>query len=167
MSSTTSGVGDGRPARAGVQRAAMVVGIVFLLVGVAGFIPGITTTYSDLGFAGHDSHAQLLGIFQVSILHNIVHLLFGIAGVAAARSWSAARGYLIGGGAVYLVLWLYGLLIDEKSAANIVPVNTADNWLHLVLGLGMVALGLLLGRRRVTAPTGHDAIIGGRPHGVG
>jgi len=92
---------------------------------------------------------MLLGIFQVSILHNIVHLLFGVAGVALARTVSGARNYLIWGGAVYLVLWLYGMFIDHESPANFVPVNTADNWLHFVLGVGMIALGLLLTRRRV------------------
>ncbi|TDD23724.1 DUF4383 domain-containing protein [Nonomuraea diastatica] len=134
--------------RSPVQLAALVVGLVFLLVGVLGFIPGITTNYGDLQFAGHHSDAMLLGIFQVSILHNIVHLLFGIAGVTLARSWSGARGYLIVGGIIYLVLWLYGLLINQDSAVNFVPVNTADNWLHLVLGVGMIALGVLLTRGR-------------------
>ena len=63
-----------------------------------------------------------LGIFQVSILHNIVHLLFGVAGILMARTPGQARNYLIGGGAVYLVLWLYGLIIDQSSAGNFVPV---------------------------------------------
>ena len=121
--------------------------VVFLLVGVLGFIPGITTDYGDMTFAGHQSDAHLLGIFQVSILHNIVHLLFGLAGLAMARTASGARLYLIGGGAIYLVLWLYGLVVGQDSAANFVPVNTADDWLHLLLGLGMIALGLLTGRR--------------------
>ncbi|GHD30261.1 hypothetical protein GCM10007147_31870 [Nocardiopsis kunsanensis] len=58
----------------------------------------------------------------------------------------AARIFLIGGGVIYLVLWLYGLVIDLDSAANFVPLNTADNWLHFVLGVGMIALGLLLPR---------------------
>jgi hypothetical protein len=48
---------------------------------------------------------------------------------------------------VYLVLWIYGLVIDQESAANFVPVNSADNWLHLILGLGMIALGVALSRR--------------------
>jgi hypothetical protein len=100
-----------------------------------------------MSFAGHHSEAKLLGIFQVSILHNIVHLLFGAAGLAMARTVSGARTYLIGGGAIYLVLWLYGLVIDQNSAANFVPVNGADNWLHLLLGVGMIALGLLTTRR--------------------
>jgi hypothetical protein len=165
MDRTTSRANNEVTTRTAVQKAALAVGVVFLLVGIAGFIPGLTTNYDDLSFAGHESEAMLLGIFQVSILHNIVHLLFGIAGIAAARTWSAARGYLIGGGVIYLLLWLYGLLIDKESSANFVPVNSADDWLHLFLGLGMIALGAALSRRRITR-TGHDEIVGGRPRGT-
>ncbi|MDT0260863.1 DUF4383 domain-containing protein [Jatrophihabitans lederbergiae] len=124
----------------------MATGVVFLLVGILGFVPGITTHYSDMTFAGHHSMAKLLGIFMVSVLHNIVHLLFGIAGIAMARKWSTARTFLIGGGVIYLVLWIYGLVIDQMSSANFIPINTADNWLHFVLGVGMIAVGVVLGR---------------------
>jgi hypothetical protein len=137
-----------------VQAAAAVVGAVFLLVGVLGFIPGVTTNYDSLEAAGHESHAELLGIFQVSILHNVVHLLFGVAGIALASKAATARAFLIGGGVVYLVLWLYGLVIDKASQANFVPLNTADDWLHFVLGLGMIALGVALGRRPGTTGVG-------------
>ena len=145
MSSHTHSTGV-RANRSPVQIAAAVVGAVFLLVGILGFIPGITTGYDGMEAAGHESHAELLGIFQVSILHNVVHLLFGVVGVVLARTSANARNYLIGGGAIYLVLWLYGLLIDKTSSANFVPVNVADDWLHFFLGVGMVALGVLLGR---------------------
>lgn len=64
-----------------------------------------------------------------------------------ARSAARARLYLLGGGAIYLVLWVYGLVIDKHSAANFIPVNSADDWLHFVLGVGMIALGLVLERR--------------------
>ncbi|MFG1889328.1 DUF4383 domain-containing protein [Micromonospora sp. NPDC049051] len=134
--------------KAPVRRAATVVAVVFLLVGVLGFVPGITSDYYDLRFAGHDSEAKLFGLFQVSVLHNIVHLLFGVAGLALARSVAGARAYLIGGGAIYLVLWLYGLAVDHNSGANFIPVNNADNWLHLFLGVGMIALGVLTTRDR-------------------
>ncbi|BBX05141.1 hypothetical protein BST36_13685 [Mycolicibacterium moriokaense] len=134
--------------------------MVFLAVGVLGFIPGITTNYDQLSFAGHQSEAALLGIFNVSILHNLVHLAFGIAGVALARTLNGARMFLIGGGIVYLVLFVYGLVIDHHSAANFVPVNDADNWLHLVLGVGMVALGAALGRTRSDRPVGTGADLG-------
>ncbi|CAM3843066.1 DUF4383 domain-containing protein [Kibdelosporangium persicum] len=135
--------------RTPLQMAALVVGVVFLLVGIAGFIPGVTANYGAMTFAGHHSEAQLLGVFTVSILHNLVHLAFGVAGVALARSAGGARVFLVGGGVVYLVLWLYGVLIDMDSAANFVPLNAADNWLHLVLAIGMIGLGLVLDRRSV------------------
>ncbi|GAB3651592.1 DUF4383 domain-containing protein [Glycomyces tarimensis] len=132
------------PVRAGrtpVQVTTMVVAAVFLVVGVLGFIPGVTTEYDSMTFAGHESSAMLFGVFAVSVLHNIVHLLFGIVGFLMARSVSGSVAYLIGGGLVYLVLWIYGLVIDLDSAANFVPVNNADNWLHLGLAIGMIGLG--------------------------
>ena len=119
---------DGTP----VQNVTRLVGIVFLLVGIAGFIPGITTNlYDGLEFAGNDGNAELLGIFKVSILHNLVHGLFGIAGLALAKTASGARTFLIGGGAIYVVLWLLGIL----GGADWIPSNSADDWLHLVLGI--------------------------------
>jgi Domain of unknown function (DUF4383) len=136
-----------------LRTAAAVVGAVFLLVGVLGFVPGITSSYGDLTFAGHNSEAKLLGIFQVSILHNLVHVLFGVAGLAMSRRRDSARTYLVGGGVIYLVLWLYGLVVGQDSSANFVPVNTADDWLHFVLGLGMIGLGMVLGKRPETAGT--------------
>ncbi|WP_410596099.1 DUF4383 domain-containing protein [Amycolatopsis sp. lyj-23] len=135
-----------RTNRSATQLVAMAVAAVFLLVGILGFIPGATAHYDELSFAGHHSMAMLLGLFMVSVLHNIVHLLFGVAGFVLARTHRGARGFLIGGGIVYLVLWIYGLVIDQMSAANFVPVNTADNWLHFGLGVGMIALGLITGR---------------------
>ena len=145
---------DERTTGSRVQAASALVGAVFLLVGVLGFVPGITTPYDGLEAAGHDSHAELLGLFQVSTLHNVVHLLFGVAGMVLARTRSAARGFLVGGGVVYLVLSLYGSVVDQQSQANVVPLNTADNWLHLVLGIGTIALGIVLARRSATTHSG-------------
>ena len=132
-------------ARAGVlgRATARGVAIAFLLVGVLGFVPGVTTNYDGLSVAGHHSAAMLLGVFQVSVLHNVVHVLFGVAGLVLARTLAGARLYLVGGGAIYLVLWLYGLAVGPDSVANFVPLNTADNWLHLLLGLVMSTLGFL------------------------
>lgn len=121
------------------QTLALVFGIAFLGAGILGFIPGITTDLGDIKFAGNDSPAELLGLFQVSILHNIVHLLFGIAGIALARTVDGAQKYLLWGGVIYIVLFLYGLFVSEGSDANFVPVNNADDVLHLILGLGLLA----------------------------
>ena len=145
-----------------LQKAAAAVGAVFLLVGILGFIPGITTDYDTMTFAGHESEAALLGIFNVSILHNLVHLAFGVAGILMARTWNGARVYLIGGGVIYLVLFIYGLVIDHDSSANFVPVNNADNWLHLVLAIAMIGLGVALSRRDTAHTTGRTAPPGTR-----
>ena len=137
--------------RSPVQVAAMVVGAVFLLVGILGFVPGITQNFDTITFADNESDAKLLGLFEVNILHNIVHVLFGVIGLIAARVWTNARNFLVFGGVIYLVLWVYGMVIDLDSSANFVSLNTADNWLHVALGAGMLALGVLLPRADRTA----------------
>jgi hypothetical protein len=134
--------------RTPVQATALVVGAAFLLVGILGFVPGVTSNAGELAFAGHHSGAMLLGVFQVSVLHNVVHLAFGVAGLLLSRGPGSSRQFLLWGGVVYLVLWIYGLVIGHGSPANFVPLNDADNWLHLVLGAGMLALGVVLGRKR-------------------
>jgi Domain of unknown function (DUF4383) len=149
----TTPTGARSTTRTTLQTAALIVGVVFLAVGVLGFVPGVTQNYSDLQFAGHQSDARLLGLFQVSILHNIVHLLFGVAGILLARTISGARNFLVVGGVIYLVLFLYGLLVGQNSAANFVPVNPADDILHLILGIGMIGVGLALSRRGTATRT--------------
>ncbi|WP_204164838.1 DUF4383 domain-containing protein [Rhodococcus oxybenzonivorans] len=129
-----------------VQAASLVLGAVFLLVGILGFIPGVTSNLDQLAGAGHDSGAMLVGLFQVSVLHNIVHIVFGVAGIAAARLASAAGIYLLLGGFIYLGLWVFGLVIDKDESANFIPLNSADDWLHFTLGAGMIMLGILLTR---------------------
>src|SRR5918999_1032013 len=121
------------------QTVALLFGVAFLAAGVLGFIPGITTNLGDIKFAGNDSPAELLGIFQVSILHNIVHLLFGIAGIALSRTTVKARQYLLYAGVIYVVLFIYGLFVGADDDANFVPIDNADDWLHLVLGVSLLA----------------------------
>ena len=149
---TTQQPASAGPGRAPIQIAAAAVGAVFLLVGILGFVPGVVSHHDHLEFAGHESGAELLGLFQVSILHNIVHLLFGVAGLALARTADGSFAFLVGGGLIYLVLWIYGLVIDHDSNANFVPLNDADNWLHLGLGVAMLAVGLVLKPQRQPGP---------------
>jgi len=133
--------------RTPIQSVAALAGVVFIVVGILGFVPGVTTHYGDLSFAGHDSGAKLLGIFQVSVLHNLVHLLFGVVGLVLAKTAEGARTYLLGGGVVYLALWVLGVV----GGGDWIPANTADNWLHLGLGIGLIALGYVSGRSTVRA----------------
>ena len=143
MSTNSSSTKKGR---ASVQKGAALVGILFLLVGVAGFIPGITTHYSGMTMATRASEAQLFGYFQVSVLHNVVHLLFGVAGLVLAKTPLRARNFLLYGGVAYAVLFFYGVIVEYRSPANFVPFDDADNFLHITLAIGMTTLSYLLDR---------------------
>lgn len=134
--------------RSTVQSLASLAGTAFLVVGILGFIPGVTSDFSQLKFAGHSSGAQLFGVFDVSILHNLLHLALGVAGLSLARTRAGARAYLVGGGSLYLALWIFGLSVGRGDSANFIPLDSADNWLHFALGLGMVAGGVALGGMR-------------------
>jgi hypothetical protein len=134
------------------QTLALVFGIAFLGAGILGFIPGITTNLGDIKFAGNDSPSELLGIFQVSILHNIVHLLFGVAGLALARTVDGAQKYLLGAGVIYIVLFVYGLIVGNADDANFVPINNADDWLHLLLGVALLG-GWYLSKNETSSRT--------------
>jgi uncharacterized protein DUF4383 len=133
-----------RPKVMAVQGAAVLVAAVFVIIGVLGFIPGATTHLDQLQWAGHHSGAKLFGMFAVSGLHNVVHVASGVVGFIFARTYAASRGYLLGGGLVYLALWIYGLLMNQASALNIMPLNSADNWLHFGLGVVMLLLAVTL-----------------------
>ncbi len=138
--------------RTTAQTTAALTALGFLVVGVVGFIPGATTGYEDFDTLGRGADAELFGLFGTSVLHNAIHLAFGVAGLALARGPVGAWAFLVGGGILYLDLALYGFAIDLDSRANFVPLDTADNVLHLVLGAGMVALGLLTARRGAPQP---------------
>ncbi len=128
------------------QRLALMFGAVFLLVGILGFVPGLTTNlYDGLEFAGNDGNAELLGIFKVSVLHNIVHLLFGV-GILLAATHSGALSYLLFGGIAYAAVFLLGVI----GAGDWIPVNSADNVLHAVLTLGL--LGAWAAARKEAEP---------------
>ncbi len=119
------------------QSVAALVGVVLLAAGILGLLPGPTTHYGDLRFAGAGSGAKLAGLFQVSILHDAFHLLFGIAGLVSARTAAGARAFLTGGGILSLALWFLG----AAGAGGWIPLNAPDNWLHFVLGIALLGLG--------------------------
>ncbi|MCB0949390.1 MAG: DUF4383 domain-containing protein [Mycobacterium sp.] len=127
-----------------VQAAAMIVAGGVAVLGVLGFIPGLTTEFYQLSWAGQRSETLLFGTFAVSALMNIGHLVIGAAGFILARSYAGARAYLLAGGAIYLGLWLYGVLVERGSSAHVLPLNGADHWLHLGLGSVMILLAVTL-----------------------
>ncbi len=82
----------------------------------------------------------VLGLFAVNWLHSLVHLAIGAAGLASYRSPAGARSYSIGIGVLYLLLFLIGLILP--TVFGLVPLNGADNILHLVSGAVALAIGL-------------------------
>lgn len=130
--------------RTPVQIAAVVVGATLLLLGILGFTPGITEHFDDMKFAGDRPSARIFGVFQISGLHNLAHLLTGAAGLALARTRPGARAYLVGAGIFYIGFWLIGFVNHAYS----IPSNNADDVLHLALGLGMIAIGIATTRGR-------------------
>jgi hypothetical protein len=134
--------------RSSLQSLASWAGTAFLVLGIVGFVPGVTDHYEALKFAGRRSGAEVFGVFDTSILLNLVYVVLGIAATLLARRRAWARAYLLGGGALLLALWVFGLAVGRGDKANFIPVDSADAWLHFGLGLVMVALGWLLGRGR-------------------
>ena len=121
--------------RTTAQLAALVFGIIFVLVALLGFFTSGMSMEDDPAMA-----PQLLGLFPVNLLHNVVHLLFGIWGLMAARTHGAARSYCIGAGAIYAVLALFGWFVP--NGFGLVPIGGNDIWLHALLALVLLAVGL-------------------------
>ncbi|WP_026551660.1 DUF4383 domain-containing protein [Arthrobacter sp. H20] len=139
-----------------VRSGSMGMGVVFLILGVLAFVPGLTTQYGSLAFA-NGSEALLFGVFQVSILLNLVYLVAGAAGIIMSRDSTGARNFLLGSGALFLLMWVYGMVIDLESTANFLSFNAAGNWMHLTLALiaGVVATAHIArnrGGRQSTTP---------------
>lgn len=133
-----------RPTLMAVQGAALFVGTGYLILGALGFLPGVTTHHDTLQWAGHGSDALLFGVFAVSGLHNVVHLLLGAAGMICARTYAASRAYLLAGGITLLGVCIYRAATGNGDISAVFPLNGADNWLHVTLGVVMLILGLTL-----------------------
>ncbi len=142
-----------------VQSAVIVVAAALFLVGVLGFVPGITAQLDALQLAGHRSGARLFDVFQVSVLLNLVHIALAIVGLLLVRTYARSRAYLLGAGAFFLGLWVWGLLVHRDSSANLLPVNNADNWLHLGFGVTMIVLALTLAGARVPTGAGGEILV--------
>ena len=130
------------------QKLAWVSGLVFLLVGILGFIPGITENAPG-SFSGEDSEGSLLGVFQTSVLHNIAHLAFGL-GILAARKHATALTYLLVSGVAYAGLFLVGIL----GAMDWLPADDTDDWLHLGLAVALLGAWFVAKNETDTADTG-------------
>jgi hypothetical protein len=135
---TPAGIGTGRRLN---SISAGLFGSVFVVVGLGGFT--VSGGHSPAGHRGGD----LFGLFQVNMLHNVVHLATGAVLVAAAITGirSAKLSNAIIGG-VYVALGALGLFIMGDNPINVVALNGADNGLHFIVGGAMLAVGLMSDR---------------------
>jgi hypothetical protein len=113
-----------------VRLAAKVFGVVFLLVGVLGFVPALTPD------------GNLLGIFHVNAVHNIVHLASGVVALAAGlSSFKASRLYFQVFGVVYGLVTVLGFVYGNNDILGLVASNLGDTLLHVVITAASLYLG--------------------------
>lgn len=125
-----------------VQRVAQIFGWGFVVIAVAGFFVSGGSMESDPAMA-----PRALGLFPVNVLHNLVHLAFGVWGIMAARSLSGARSYALIAGVIYLVLAVMGFIIP--TTLGLIPIGGNDIWLHALIAA--VLLGAWAASRSATA----------------
>jgi hypothetical protein len=115
-----------------------VVGAVLVVAGIIGFFYNATFTSDE------SVRDAVFGLLDVNGWHNVVHILTGVLGLFAFRAGAhAARTYALALGVVYLVVAAWGFVVgDGDSILSIVPVNTEDNILHLLLGVAGVGAAL-------------------------
>ena len=118
------------------QKVAQLFGIVFLVIGVLGFVP-IAMIGGTMGM----EPSMLLGLFPVNVVHNLVHAGFGIWGIMAAKSAAGATNYCKIGGVAYLALGALGFVMADGM--GIVPLGGNDTYLHLLLGAALSYFGFM------------------------
>lgn len=116
-----------------VQRVAQILGWILALVGIAGFF--VTGGSME---AGPDAPA-ILGLFPVNVLHNLAHLILGVWGILAARTFGGARAYARIAGILYIVLAILGFV--EPTGFGLIPLGGTDVWLHVALGVILAGVG--------------------------
>lgn len=133
------------------KTAALLFGIVFLVVGLLGFAPAPPPPDAP-PLAVEHGHGLALGLFPVNTLHNIVHLLFGILGLAAwAGGWG--RGYFQLVAVAYAVLTVMGLVPGMNTTFGLVPVWGNDVWLHALIAAASAYFGFVRGKVDMTHHT--------------
>lgn len=155
-------VPQAEPGRRPIQRAAMVFGVVLVVLGVLGFVPGVTSPFDALGFTEHG--ARLFGLFWTSGLDNLVAIVFGVVGLVTARSAFGSAVFLGPGGLFYFFFWLYSVLADPTRSNDSFALGAADWILHIALALGMIVTAVLTRPRRAgVTPALNDPPLDGTP----
>ena len=124
--------------RSPAQVYALVIGLTLVVAGIVGFFYSASFSTGD----GTERDA-VLGILDVNGWHNIVHIASGAVGLLVIGSYRGARAYALGLGVVYLLVTLLGFIAgDGEEILNLIPVNTEDNFLHLLIGIAGIGAGL-------------------------
>jgi hypothetical protein len=138
--------------RSQAQVYALLIGAVLTIAGIAGFF------YNSDFTSDKSVRDAILGILDVNGWHNVFHIATGVLGLVAAGSYASARSYALGFGIVYIAVAIWGFIVgDGDSILSILPVNTADNVLHLLIGVSGIAAGTAT--RSVAPPTTMSAAI--------
>jgi hypothetical protein len=133
-----------------LRRFALVYGLAFLLFGILGFIPGVTSMSDgdpNLVVIG-PGHGHLLHLFHVNVLHNAAHLLFGVLGLACAATAPAARSYARLVAVTYALLTVMGLIPawGMDFTFGLAPLHGNDVWLHAALAVIAAYFGFVHSR---------------------
>lgn len=127
-----------------IKTFALIFGIVYMLVGILGFIPGLTSHHADMPPITVDSfYGKILGLFPVNILHNVVHLAIGAWGILASKSVSGARLFGKGLAVFYGLLAILGLLPVTNTMFGLIPIYGHDVWLHALSALVAAYFGFV------------------------
>jgi hypothetical protein len=130
------------------KRFAMIMGVVFLAVGVLGFVPGVNRMivgdHPNLTVEG-PGHGFLLGLFHVNVLHNLVHILFGIMGILMARRLDSAIMYARIVAVAYALLTIMGLVpaANMNHTFGLVPIHGNNVWLHALIAIAATYYGFV------------------------
>jgi len=141
------------------SRFALILGIVFVLVGVLGFIPGALTAAP--AFGDHGSHdlviagygeGYLLGLFHVNWVHSMIHVIFGVAGIAMSRTASSAVTYSRIVAVAYGLLAIMGLVPALNTVFGYIPIHGHDVWLHAAIAIVAAYFGFAMSLPHMGGP---------------
>lgn len=130
-----------------IRTFAAVFGIVFLLAGLSGFVPGLSPEHMHPDLTVTAGSRLALGLFPVNVLHNFVHLAFGLWGLLAARSVGGSLTYAKGVAIIYALLTVLGLIPTTNTTFGLVPIYGNDIWLHAGLAVVAAYFGFVHDRR--------------------
>jgi len=123
--------------RSPAQLYALIFGALLTIAGITGFF------YNSDFTSDKAARDAVFGVLDVNGWHNVVHIVTGVIGLAVASSYSASRSYALGLGLIYIIVAIWGFIIGSgDSILSIIPVNTEDNILHLLIGVAGIAAGM-------------------------